>query len=414
MVSLHLIRWGLMLAFCLALNASGVLALHGVGHAAEPEKVEPPIAFAARAVGNGTRFRLLVDFDKPLKQKTYLLANPKRLIVDLPESVFSLPDDAGKSPSLLVKNIRYGTVAKGKSRIILALTQPVRIAVNSFEKVKDQDRYRLIVDIQPTDDASFEKLAEEGEKLASKGKVAWKGDRIERVENKERKFTIVLDPGHGGIDGGALGRRGTIEKNVTLKFAKSLKKQLGKSSHYAVLLTRDEDVFVPLEERMQLARRNQADLFISIHADSLRQSRIRGATIYTLSEEGTDDLSNQLAEKQNRSDLIAGLGLPELAPNVNDILIDLTRRETEEFSHQFASIAVRTLKDEIRLIKNPHRAANFFVLRAADVPSILVELGYLSNPQDERLMRSTRWLEKAALKLSKAIDAFFLPRLAKE
>ena len=167
-------------------------------------------------------------------------------------------------------------------------------------------------------------------------------------------------------------------------------------------------------ERMQLARRNQADLFISIHADSLRQSRIRGATIYTLSEEGTDDLSNQLAEKQNRSDLIAGLGLPELAPNVNDILIDLTRRETEEFSHQFASIAVRTLKDEIRLIKNPHRAANFFVLRAADVPSILVELGYLSNPQDERLMRSTRWLEKAALKLSKAIDAFFLPRLAKE
>ncbi|MEL6736724.1 MAG: N-acetylmuramoyl-L-alanine amidase, partial [Pseudomonadota bacterium] len=228
------------------------------------------------------------------------------------------------------------------------------------------------------------------------------------------KLTIVLDPGHGGRDGGAVGQRKTIEKDIVLKFAKRLKTKLEKVPNLEVLLTRDRDKFLSLTQRIEFARSNNADLLLSIHADSLRQRYIRGATVYTLSDRGSDEVSRSLADGQNRAELVAGLQLPDQKPVVTDILIDLTRRETEVFSRKFASLLVQRFSDEIRLLKNPHRSADFFVLKAPEIPSVLLELGYLSNAKDEKLMQDPKWHEKAANRTRDAVLGFFGPRLASQ
>ena len=382
----------------------------GVFAADQKSSTTPAIAFASSAVGDDKRFRLWLDFDKPVVPKAYVLNNPRRLIVDLPEVVFSLGEGASQSRSSLVEKLQFGTVAPGRSRVVLSLNQPVMIKNQEFKQGVEENRHRFVLDIVVTSNETFEKAAIAAAKANSGGKVAWKGDRIEQAKTNDRKFTIVIDPGHGGIDGGAVGKGKSVEKNITLSFAKSLKAKFADKKKFRVVLTREADVFVQLDERLNIARRNKADLMISIHADSLRQSRIRGATIYTLSREGTDELSRQLAEKQNRADLIAGLDLPEVKEDVSDILIDLTRRETEAFSVQFAKELVGKFQKGIKLIKNPHRGADFFVLRAAEVPSVLLELGYLSNRNDERLMRSKKWQNLATELLADAILAFFETR----
>jgi len=179
---------------------------------------------------------------------------------------------------------------------------------------------------------------------------------------------------------------------------------------FKVVMTRDADVFVPLGERSAIARRYKADMLLSIHADSFSQIGVRGATIYTLSKTGSDDLSQLLAEKENRSDLIAGLSLPKKNSLVTDILIDLTRRETDVFSKRIAEIMVERLRGGITLIKNPHRSANFRVLRAPEVPSVLLELGYLSNRKDEQLMQETAWQKNTAERITEALRSFFRQR----
>ena len=371
----------------------------------------PIIAFAARIVGNDERFRLIVDFDQHAAPNIYLLDKPKRLIIDLPETLFNLNDAVEQSNSSLVSDFRFGTVAPGVSRIVISLLQAVKIERKTFKELREETRHRLVLDIVKSSEEEFSIAAMAGAAERAGGRVAWKGSRIQRAKVQEKKFVLVLDPGHGGIDGGAVGGGKTIEKDVTLKFAKAIVAALKDEPRIKVLLTRQEDVFVALTERLSFARRNKADLLISIHADSLRQKNIRGATVYTLSEEGSDELSRQLAEKQNRADLIAGLELPKVDNKITDILIDLTRRETEGFSIRFADILVAQMQSGIQLIKNPHRSADFFVLRAADIPSILLELGYLSNQRDEKLMGSAKWRMKAADKVQKATLRFFGPRM---
>ena len=238
---------------------------------------------------------------------------------------------------------------------------------------------------------------------------------IESVKNKNpapQQFKIVLDPGHGGIDGGATGHSKTVEKSVVLDFVLKLQEELEKDSSFNVILTRDSDSFIGLRDRIAIVRRNKADLLISVHADTLNQKYIRGATIYTLSDEGSDELSRILARKQNKADLVAGLSLPSFKPVVTDILIDLTRRETEKYSVFFAGLMVQNLKNKVKLIHNPHRSANFFILKAPEIPSILFELGYLSNRKDEALMKSPEWQKKAVISAKLAVEAFFAPRRA--
>jgi N-acetylmuramoyl-L-alanine amidase len=217
---------------------------------------------------------------------------------------------------------------------------------------------------------------------------------------------VVIDPGHGGIDPGAKGRSGTIEKDITLEFSERLREMLGKNSGFRLEMTRDKDVFLRLDERVRIARQYEADLLISVHADTIRFKDIRGATVYTISDKASDSLAQEIADGENKADEIAGMTIADEAEGVADILIDLARRETQTLSIGVAQKVVSSLKGEVELINNPHRFAGFRVLRAPDVPSILLELGYLSNPQDEALLKNDSWRDNVAEKLAEAVEAY--------
>ncbi|MEO1397387.1 MAG: N-acetylmuramoyl-L-alanine amidase [Pseudomonadota bacterium] len=375
---------------------------------AAEETSEPAVAFAARIVGDENRLRLIMDFDRAVEQSTYLLSDPSRLIVDVSRTVFSL----GKTdlpPKSFVETIRYGAMSPEQSRVVLSLAEPVRVERTALTALPGRKHHRLIVDLVKTDRKTFLAAVQKAPKVVRSRRTE---RRLPPKRKKAEKLTIVLDPGHGGKDGGAVGSRKTAEKDVVLKFAKKLRARLAAHPRFEVLMTRESDKFLSLTQRVEFARSNSADLLLSIHADSLRQRYIRGATIYTLSDRGTDEVSRALANDQNRADMVAGLALPEQKPIVTDILIDLTRRETEVFSRRFASILVKRFQDEIRLLKNPHRSADFFVLKAPEIPSVLLELGYLSNSDDEKLMRDDKWHDRAAEQTSDAVQRFFAPRLA--
>ena len=369
---------------------------------------ETAIAFAARVIGDEKRARLVVDFDKTVTYDAYLLADPRRIIIDLSQTAFSLDGEAKKLPTSLVRDMRFGAIAPGQSRIVLELARDVVIENHSLRNVVAENRHRLLLDLVTASAEQFTAAVRKAPAVKPKTKKVT--DTEKPAANKP--FTVILDPGHGGIDGGAEGAGRTAEKVVTLDFAQHLKAALAKNDQLKVLLTREDDRFMSLSDRVDFAKQNNADLFMSIHADSLRQKNIRGATVYTLSKEGSDTLSRSLAKKQNRADLVAGLSLPKTQPKVSDILIDLTRRETQAFSVGIARLIVRQMKDRVRLIHNPHRSADFYVLKAPEFPSVLLELGYLSNLEDEKLMKSEEWQTKAASIISDSIKAFFKPRMA--
>ena len=220
--------------------------------------------------------------------------------------------------------------------------------------------------------------------------------------------TIVLDAGHGGVDPGTIGIGGTLEKNVTLPMVLELRRQLLATGRYKVVLTRDRDIFIPLHERVAIARAARADLFISIHADSIHNSQERGATVYTLSDTASDAEAAAEAARENRSDIIAGVDLSHENKEVTSILIDLAQRESMNRSVTFASLLVKEIGKQAPLIaEKPHRFAGFVVLKAPDVPSALIELGYLSNGRDERLLTEPRQRAKVASAIIHAIDLYF-------
>ncbi|MGI9357036.1 MAG: N-acetylmuramoyl-L-alanine amidase [Rhizobiaceae bacterium] len=393
-----------MLAVCFGVVSTTVQA---ATEGTVPDKAA--VAYAARLVGDAKRARLIVDFDSSVSYKISVIKDPKRVVINLSKTVFSLNKDATDLPDSVVETFRFGAIDPQTSRIVLSLSAPALVDSKKLKSLNDRGRHRLIVDLVSVDADKFERTALENAETLAVAKPA--KPKPEQVERK-RRFLVVLDPGHGGIDYGAGGRRGVQEKDVTLNFAKQLAAQLQKNSSYQVMMTRDDDSFVSLTERLEFARRVRADLFVSIHADSLRQRNIRGATVYTLSKKGSDSLARDLARKQNRSDLIAGFALPKLEAPVNDILIDLTRRETKSFSKRFAQSLVGSMRKGVRLIRNPLRSADFFVLKAPEVPSVLLELGYLSNGRDEKLLASKKWQHMVAGRMRLAVDKFFAPRLA--
>lgn len=221
-----------------------------------------------------------------------------------------------------------------------------------------------------------------------------------------KKPLIVIDPGHGGIDPGAIGN-GTMEKAITLAVAKALKKELLATGRFRVALTRDKDVYIPLRDRFKLAREGEADLFISLHADSHANSKTRGASVYTLSEKASDSEAEALAAKENKSDVIAGVDLSHESPVVTGILIDLAQRETTNLSARFAKILVKSLKRGTLMLEQSHRFAGFAVLKAPDVPSILLEMGYISSDADQQLLTSKTHQKGLAKAISRAVQTFF-------
>jgi N-acetylmuramoyl-L-alanine amidase len=227
---------------------------------------------------------------------------------------------------------------------------------------------------------------------------------------------VFLDPGHGGIDSGATGPGGELEKALVLQFGLTLRDRLERGGKARVMMSRSTDVFVPLRDRVRAARQAKAQLFISLHADALPadEGEARGATVYTLSERATDDRAQRLAEKENRADLAAGIESKDDQDEVADILFDLARRESRAFSQQFARQLVQTLPKATRVHRNALRGAGFRVLRAPDIPSILLELGYLTTAEEAKLMMTEDWRRGTAEAAAEAIERFLQERVARE
>ena len=311
------------------------------------------------------------------------------------------------------RNVRYGGLNEGTSRLILTAKGP--FAVDKVDVVANENGqgFRLVADISASSDREFDQaLADQAQTTGSTVSTT-KGDRVVKpVTDPGKRFTVVVDAGHGGIDGGAEGLNGTIEKTITLAFALELRNKLAKTGKYDVYLTRDTDEFLRLDERVRIARQHEADLFISVHADTINRKGIRGATVYTVSDKASDAEAEATADRENLSDTLAGIEMNEENHEVADILVDLIRRETHTFSVRFARSLVGELSPAIELINNPHRSAGFKVLRAPDVPSVLVELGYLSNAKDEEQLRNPDWRDKAADRIASAIALFAAAKTA--
>lgn len=389
---------GLVLAAGLVLAGGPALAEQASGSASGQA-----VAREARIAGDEARTRFIMDLSAPVDFAVSTLSDPYRVVIDLPHVNFDLPAAAGQDGRGLITAWRFGMFAAGKSRIVLDASGPVAVD-KSFvlPPVSDQPA-RLVLDLVGTSRETFLETAKTPAPQAAR-----KGDKLTATRRRDKPL-IVLDPGHGGIDTGARGTTGTLEKAIVLDFARLLRDRLMASGRYEVRMTRDEDVFVPLRERVHIARELEADLLLSIHADSVRIGRdqVRGAGVYTLSETASDEIAAALAERENRSDVIAGIDLANEPDDVTDILIDLVRQETKKFSFLFARTLVDELRGTAQLVKNPHRSAGFRVLTAHDVPSALVELGYLSNRLDEKLMTTEEWRGRMTQALVAAIDGYF-------
>ncbi|PQA71935.1 N-acetylmuramoyl-L-alanine amidase [Brucella oryzae] len=369
------------------------------------DRVTSPLsALTFRMAGDDLRTRVVVMFDREPKLSTLILDNPHRFVVDLPETRFGF-DEKSLEARGLISRVRYGLVGKGRSRLILTLRGPFKVEDLRVLKNESASGYRLVADIVATSDREF------AEQLKSREEITSSTDRSEKpvLASKQngavRPFTVMIDPGHGGIDSGAESLSGIKEKDLTLAFGRELRDRLAQDKNIKVLMTRDDDIFLRLSERVRIARQHEADLFISIHADTINQHDIRGATVYTISDKASDSVARAMAERENKSDTLAG-AVPEEQPEVTDILLDLTRRETHTFSLSFAEKVIHSLQGQVNLINNPHRFAGFQVLRAPDVPSVLIEIGYLSNAEDEKLISNPEWRKRLADRLAIAIKAF--------
>jgi N-acetylmuramoyl-L-alanine amidase len=369
-----------------------------------------PVATDVRLAGDEAQTRFVMDLSRKIDLHAFTLADPYRVIVDIPEVTFQLPPKAGDSGRGLIKAFRYGVMMPGGSRMVFDVTKPVRIDNAYIVDATDSAPARLVLDLAPTDRDSFlKKMALEGKSApASAASVA------PPPNLNDSRPLVVLDPGHGGVDTGTKGPNGELEKDIVLDFAQRLRDRIEKAGKYRVLMTRSDDTFVPLPDRVRIARGAGASLFVSIHADSLpkKEGDAQGATIYTLSDKATDPEAERLAEQENKADVIAGVDLKDEPDDVAGILLDLAQRETKTFSIQFAHKLVDDLKGVTRLYKSPLKSAGFRVLKDPDVPSVLVELGYVSNKQDLASLLSDSWRDHTADAVAHAIDGYFTTHVA--
>jgi N-acetylmuramoyl-L-alanine amidase len=396
-------------------------ALGGAGEGQPAATSNLPVASDARLAGDGKQTRFILDLDQPISFHAFPLADPYRVVVDFPQVSFRLPPGIGTAGRGLIRAFRYGLVMPGGSRIVFDLTGPAMIANASVLEAANGQPPRLVLELEETDRASFvQSLATERrpEMAAAKEPPIPVVAKVESAPSPaapgDLRPVIVIDPGHGGPDNGTQSGSEIMEKNLVLDFALALRDRIEKSGKYRIVMTRNDDTFVPLDERVRIARNQSAALFVSIHADALprREGDAQGATIYTLSDRASDAEAERLAEAENKADAIGGVNLTEEPTEVADILIDLAQRETRTFSNRFARILMGEMKTTTRMHKHPLKSAGFRVLKAPDVPSVLVELGYVSNKEDLGHLVSESWRSRTVGSVAHAVDAFFAKRMA--
>ncbi len=370
-----------------------------------------PVASEVRLGGDDTQTRLVVDLSQKIDIRAFTLANPYRVVIDMPQVTFQLPAKAGDVGRGLIKAFRFGLVMQGGSRMVIDLARPARVDKAFVIEAANDQPARLVLDLASTDREAFMRT------VALENRVPETRKPDPHHESKaggDPRPLVVIDPGHGGIDNGTKAASGEMEKTIVLEFSLMLRDKIEKTGKYRVAMTRTDDTFVALGDRVQLARARQAALFLSIHVDALvrREGDAQGATVYTLSERPSDARAARLAEAENQADAIAGLDLSSEPKDVAGILIDLARRETKTFSLQFAQAVVGELKKAARLHQSPMKSASFVVLKAPDVPSVLVELGYVTNKADLKSLISAEWRDRSAESIVQAVDTFFTTRLA--
>ncbi len=410
-------------------QASGPIAATPI--AASPVAPSPvtasnfPVASDARLAGDASKTRFVLDLDKTIAFRAFALADPYRVIVDIPQVSFQLPPGTGTGRGL-IKAFRYGLVMPGGSRIVFDLTGPARIASSYVLDATNGQPSRLVIDLEEVDRTTFvQSLGADSrpelrpaiaEAVASAVPTAGPVDAVvpaKPATAPDSRPVIIIDPGHGGVDNGTQSN-GESEKNLVLGFGLALRDRIEKSGKYRVVMTRTDDTFIPLNDRVKIARSQSAALFVSIHADALPRGEgdAQGATIYTLSDKASDAEAERLAETENKADAIGGVNLTEEPTDVADILIDLAQRETRTFSNRFARLLMGEMKNSVRMHKHPLKSAGFRVLKAPDVPSVLIELGYVSNKGDLEHLVSDSWRSRTVGSMAQAIDAFFAKRLA--
>jgi len=397
----------------------------------------PPAAASAATSVTGVRTgeqlnatRLVLDLSDTVEFRVFFLADLYRVVVDFP--VMDWRTETGPSATGgLIQALRFGSYDSRTSRLVVEVRRPVKVVRSFLLPPNGSFPHRFVVDLSETTREEFLKAVSDGAATGGRptqaatpappvasvpapnrprasGAEQPGGPRAPSAERpRDLRRVIVIDAGHGGVDPGAVGANGLFEKDLTLQVARRVKQRFEASGRYRVVMTRDSDQFIRLRDRVEVARKAKADLFVSLHADSMKDARIRGASVYTLSEKASDKEAESLAQRENNADLIAGVDLSGEADDVRSILIDLAQRETMNLSATFASQVVPEFQRYGKTLPKTHRFAGFAVLRAPDVPSILVEMGYLSNAQDEKQLWAPEHQSRIAEALLRAADAYF-------
>lgn len=408
----------------LALSVLLVCSLWGIAEAAtghsftsksqEPDSTTParPVVMSARIGEHPGLTRFVLELSDPVAPRVFTLTDPDRVIMDLPDVLWRVGAPDRPTGRGAIRGYRYGTFRLGESRLVIDLNRPVSLAPLLIIPPRDGNGYRVVLDLTPTSREQFV------------GTAGWPGDLLAKRANSQGHAidvassfapqasaakVIVLDPGHGGADSGTIGINGTREKDLVLSEAGRLAGVLQKRG-YIVHLTRDSDVYIPLERRVDAARDFHADLFVSLHADSNPSPNVYGASVYTLSEAGSDREAAELARKENQSDVVAGVDLSAQSSPVASILIGLAQRDTINRSIRFAETLIGQLgRVTDTLPRDPHRSAAFVVLKAPDVPAVLIELGYLTSLRDSVQMGTEQWRNDVSLAIADAVDRQFRP-----
>lgn len=347
---------------------------------------------------DGVRF--VAELDKEADVSLSKLNNPPRLVIDFKKSGFNAQVLQKKWPAVgFVNACRTGTPMPEIARVVLDFPDNCQWSEKHFSlPPQSAKNWRFVVDINRT----AQMVTDQNTSTS----VSSTGIQKKETASAKKQKIIVLDPGHGGQDPGAISRSGRYEKDLVLMMAKETKELLEKAG-YKVVLTRTKDVFIPLRGRIKKAHEANGDLFISIHADSAKNSSAKGLSIYTISEKASDKEAAALAERENKADILYGMDLAEYQQEVSDILIDLAKTDTMNKSSQYADNVVSEMKKKIHLVPNAHRFAGFVVLKSPNIPSVLLEMGYLSNREEEKQMWQKSYRNKLSQALVSAVNQFF-------
>lgn len=370
---------------------------------------------ASFAIGEGEGTRFVLELSAEPRARVFVVDGPPRLVIDLDDVSFGIaavPEAAG-----VVTGWRFGALTPSTGRIVFDLDGPALVSRRFFLPALAGRPGRLVLDLATVSPAAFARAAAGASAVARSAEAVARDDGGTGVGGAEplpvdpAAPVVVIDPGHGGIDPGA-GRSGTLEKDLVLAFCERLRDRLSLIPGLTVRLTRSDDTFLSLNRRIRVARAYGADLFISVHADAAPQDFVQGASVYTLSERASDAQAAAIAARENLADAVSGAIEPQLQEDVSGILADLLRRETKSLSFEFAERLIGALGSRVRLNGNAHRQARFVVLMANDIPSVLLELGYLTNPADQKELASDAWQTLAADAIAVAVADYFGLNLA--